>query len=97
MEILGPYYDPIPEEKEENDAPKDIMSDEWYEDFISDLLQPKLCTRSFEVVTLSKEEIEQSNRRAKAVVELYNSNRAKGISSDETYEMLERREIIIDV
>ena len=180
VEILGPYYDPIPEEKEENDTPKDIqkrasfglgkhlstggkldledlfrrlseelgdeeerladgeggdfevgegqssrgkgkesmifpadeledeeedysmfdnkgMNHEEYEDFISDLLQPKLSVPSGKVVTFSKEEIEEFNRRAKAMTELYKSNLAKGISSDETYEMLERGEIIIDM
>ena len=179
MEIIGPYYDPIPEEKEENDTPKDIqkresfelgkylttggkldlgdlfrrlseelgdererladgeggdfevgegqssrgkekesmifpadeledededysafdntgMNHEEYEDLISDLLQSKLSDWS-DVMILSKEEIEEFDRRAKAMTELYKSNLDKGISIDETCKMWERGEFIIDV
>ena len=56
------------------------MNHEEYENSISDLLQPKVSDWSSEVMTLSKEEIEESDRRAKAMTELYNSNLAKGIS-----------------
>ncbi len=73
------------------------MNHEEYEDLISDLLQPKFSAGSGKVVTFSKEEIEEFDRRANAMTELYKSNLAKGISSDETYEMWERGEIIIDV
>ena len=62
------------------------MNHEEYEDLISDLLQPKLSDWS-DVIILSKEEIEEFHRRAKAMIELYKSNLAKDISSDETYEM----------
>ena len=97
-EVVRFRPDEIPEEEEgESETEAKTLEEEDEVDIIWEAMKPKICEDSLMVRNFTQEEIEELKKRLDEVADAYDRNLEKGISYEETSQMLYRGELAIKV